>query len=61
MPDKPTTDRRSFLKLAGMSTAGAVTVAAGTVAADARESLQKEESGYSETEHVKKVYELARF
>ncbi len=61
MSDKPATDRRSFLKWAGFGAAGAVaaTASAQTVAAD--EVNPHESTGYSETDHVKKVYELARF
>ncbi len=55
------TDRRSFLKMAGIGTAGAVTAAVGTMAADASEVREDGSRGYSETEHVRKVYDLARF
>ncbi len=61
MSEKTETNRRSFLKLAGTSAAGAVALAAGNEAASADEALPAGNAGYSETEHVKKVYELARF
>jgi hypothetical protein len=55
-------DRRDFLKLAGL---GAVTASAGAVAgaapADAAAKPAPPDRGYRETEHVRKVYELARF
>ncbi|MEP0233361.1 MULTISPECIES: twin-arginine translocation signal domain-containing protein [Roseibium] len=57
---KDTADRRNFLKLAGLGTlasgASVVTGGAEVVAADADAG-----SGYRETDHVKKVYETARF
>ena len=61
MTGKSTTDRRSFLKLAGLGAAGSVATAAGAKTANADEADPKRLAGYSETEHVKKVYELARF
>ena len=61
MSDKPTTDRRSFLKWIGFGTAGTV-VAASTAHAEAENKTNLDGSArYSETEHVKKVYDLARF
>ena len=58
-----TTARRNFLKLAGVG-AAASTVAATAqvvpaVAAEAAPAAAK--PGYRETEHVRKVYETARF
>ena len=61
MSDKSTTDRRSFLKLAGLGAAGSVAATAGAKTASADEADPKGSDGYSETDHVKKVYELARF
>ena len=61
MPDKPKTDRRSFLKLAGSGTVGVIAVATGAEAASPGDAKPADGAGYSETEHVKKVYELARF
>ncbi|MBO0345045.1 twin-arginine translocation signal domain-containing protein [Roseibium limicola] len=53
-------DRRGFLKLAGLGTlaSGATLVAGEAVATE----VQSETAvGYRETDHVKKVYETARF
>lgn len=61
MFDKPTTDRRSFLKWIGFGTAGTVAAAAGVQTAVAKEVNPDGSARYSETDHVKKVYELARF
>ncbi len=61
MSNKPTTDRRSFLKMASIGSAGAVASAVSTKTTEAAEIKPKESSGYSETDYVKKVYELARF
>ena len=55
------TDRRSFLKLAGLGTVGTVAAAASTVTATAGELTPAKTDGYRETEHVKRVYDLARF
>jgi len=55
------TDRRSFLKLAGLGTvAGGAALVAGDKTADAAEAA-KPQTGYRETDHVKTYYELARF
>ena len=58
--DKAVTDRRSFLKLAGVGVAagGAAVAAGGT--ASATESKPRD-GLYRETDHVKRYYELARF
>ena len=61
MSDKNATDRRSFLKLATVGAAGAITATAATQTASADETQPGETTGYTETDHVKKVYELARF
>lgn len=54
------TDRRDFLKLAGLGTlAGGATVVAGS--AQATEAVDTSGRGYRETDHVKKAYETARF
>ena len=55
------TDRRSFLKLAGLGTVGTVAAAVSTVTATAQELTPTKGDGYRETEHVKRVYELSRF
>ena len=60
--DQVTSDRRSFLKLAG---AGAVltgaAVAGGTSAAQAEVPRDDDNGRYQETEHVRRVYDLSRF
>jgi len=58
--DGGTAGRRDFLKLAGLGTlASGATLVAGT--AEAAEVDAAAGSGYRETDHVKKVYETARF
>ncbi len=61
MAEKSTTDRRSFLKWAGLGSAGAVVTTAGVQTAKGEGLSEDGSKGYSETDHVKKVYELARF
>ena len=62
MSDKPATDRRSFLKWAGFGAAGTVTAVASSQTAKADETENLDGSArYLETDHVKKVYKLARF
>ncbi|MBD8875008.1 twin-arginine translocation signal domain-containing protein [Roseibium polysiphoniae] len=57
---KDTADRRNFLKLAGLGTlAGGASIVAG--GAEAVEAGTDAGTGYRETDHVKKVYETARF
>jgi anaerobic selenocysteine-containing dehydrogenase len=55
--------RRDFLKLAGLGTlAGAAAAAVGAPGkAQAATAEAPSASGYRETEHVKKAYELSRF
>ena len=56
--------RREFLKRAGLATgaAGVATVALSSKPVQAKVSKgEASQSGYQETEHVKKYYELARF
>lgn len=56
------TDRRSFLKLAGIGTvAGAAAVATGGKEAEAAAPAEGKHAGYRETEHVRTFYETARF
>ena len=56
------TDRRSFLKLASLgAVAGGVTLVAGKTAAVAAVEESAKDGHYTETEHVKTYYELARF
>ncbi|WP_417684378.1 twin-arginine translocation signal domain-containing protein [Roseibium sp.] len=63
MTDKKTqdvADRRNFLKLAGLGTiASGATIVGGS--AQAVEADLESATGYRETDHVKKVYETARF
>lgn len=62
MSDKATTNRRSFLKWAGFGAASSVATVATGQTATAEEAVNADGSArYSETDHVKKVYELARF
>lgn len=57
------TQRREFLRLAGLGTlAGAAVAASGTPkTAEAAAAETKTGTGYHETEHVKKAYDLSRF
>ena len=59
--DEMATDRRSFLKIASVGTlaSGAAAITGG--AAQATEEMDAKGSGYRESDHVKKVYELSRF
>ena len=60
--DRTDTDRRGFLKLAGLGTVvGGAALVAGEKAAKAATSNSSKGSAYRETEHVKKFYETARF
>lgn len=55
------TDRRGFLKLAGLGTvAGSAAVVTGGKV-EAAEVVDQKTSGYRLTDHVKRVYETARF
>ena len=60
---KKSLPRRDFLKAAGLTggAAGVAAVALTSKSAKAAVSETGESSGYQETEHVKKYYELARF
>jgi len=53
--------RRNFLKLAGLGTIAGAAAVVGTKSVQAAEPAAKGDSGYRETEHVKKFYETARF
>lgn len=56
------TDRRSFLKLASVGVVGTGAAAVSSVApAAAADAAQPKGDGYSETEHVRRYYELAKF
>jgi hypothetical protein len=62
--DKPGVSRRGVLRGIGLSAAGAA--AAGTLvreadAAPLAPAPQAQSSGYRESDHVRRVYELARF
>jgi hypothetical protein len=60
--DTGTAPRRDFLKLAGLGALAGATAAAGTARpAKAVSAETPSGSGYRETEHVKKAYELSRF
>jgi len=60
--DRTDTDRRGFLKLAGLGTVvGGVALVAGETAAKAATAKPSKGSAYRETEHVKTYYETARF
>lgn len=60
--DRTNADRRDFLKLAGLGTVvGGAALVSGQRAAKATEELAEKETGYRETDHVKKTYDLARF
>jgi nitrous oxide reductase len=61
--EKKSLPRRDFLKAAGLTggAAGLAAVALTTKSAKAAVPETGAKSGYQETEHVKKYYELARF
>jgi hypothetical protein len=61
MADDKVADRRNFIKLAGATAAGAgaTVVTAGAAAAKTVET-RPADAMYSETDHVKRYYELAR-
>jgi len=62
MSEKIETDRRGFLKLAGLGTvAGGAAIASGATSAGAKEAELANASGYRETDHVKTFYDSARF
>ena len=56
------TDRRGFLKLAGLApVAGGAALVAGTASDPAEAATPEKGKGYRETAHVKAYYESARF
>lgn len=61
--ERAASGRRGFLKLAGLgAAAGSVWLVAGGKPAAATETVETAATtGYRETPHVRKVYELARF
>jgi len=60
---KKSLPRRDFLKAAGVAggAAGVAAVALSSESAKAAKPESGTRSGYQETDHVKKYYELARF
>ena len=61
MSEKVETDRRGFLKLAGLGTvAGGAAIASSVAPAEADQAVDKT-SGYRETDHVRTFYESTRF
>lgn len=61
-PPKDPMDRRGFLKLAGLGTTAGVATALGGVAnASELPNDKPKGSGYRESEHVKRYYELTKF
>ncbi len=61
--EKTATSRRGFFRgaLLGAGAAGALAVVGRAAGAAAPDADAKTKTGYRETEHVKKVYALARF
>jgi hypothetical protein len=61
--EKNATSRRGFFRigLLGAGAAGALAVAERVTGAEAAPATTGKTAGYRETEHVKKVYALARF
>lgn len=60
--DRAVADRRNFLKLAGAGTvAGGVALVAGKETVKAGTDAKPKDGLYSETDHVRTYYELARF
>lgn len=56
------TDRRGFLKFAGLgSVAGAVALASSRGEAEAAEVTSETSAGYRETPHIRTFYESTRF
>ena len=61
-PPKDPMDRRGFLKLAGLGTTVGIATAVGGVAnASELPDDKTKGSGYRETDHIKRYYELAKF
>jgi len=60
-PEKVKTDRRSFLKFAGLGTLASGATLMSSEKADALEVIETNRSGYKETDHVKAFYDSARF
>lgn len=60
--DKVATDRRGFLKFAGLGTvAGGAALVTGATTDTAEAAGAPRGNGYQETDHVKTFYDTARF
>lgn len=59
--EEAVTDRRNFLKMASVGTLVSGAAAVTGTSAQASEEPKIHGSGYRESGHVKKVYELSRF
>lgn len=59
--EKEVEDRRNFLKMASIGTLAGAAASLSGQSAQASEEAEIQESGYRESDHVKKVYELSRF
>jgi len=60
--EQAVTDRRGFLKLAGLGTvAGGAALVASSPQSEAGEATSDGKKLYRETAHVKRYYDLARF
>ena len=60
--EKSTTDRRSFLKMAGLGTvAGSAALLTDSPSAKAAVTETTDGQTYQETKHIKTYYDLARF
>lgn len=59
--DERVTDRRAFLKLAGLGTAASGAALVMGAEAQSAETAESQGSGYRETDHVKAYYAAARF
>jgi hypothetical protein len=60
--DRVNADRRGFLKLAGVGAAvGGVALVSGKNVAEANATADDTGGHYTETDHIKTYYELARF
>jgi hypothetical protein len=60
-PEKVKTDRRGFLKFAGLGTLATGAAIVSGEKAEAVEVVDTNKAGYKETDHVKTFYDSARF
>lgn len=60
-PEKVKTDRRGFLKFAGLGTLASGAAIVSGEKAEALEAKEANKIGYKETDHVKTFYDSARF